>query len=121
MMIAVVFSSGSCYYDNEEELYPEGSIPCDTVNVTFSGTVWPVINDNCYSCHSGASPSGNVSLENYDDVAAAGSIDPGQYGSLYGVITHHSGNAPMPKNNSKLSDCTIKQIEIWINASRPDN
>ena len=121
LIITAALSNGSCYYDNEEELYPEGSIPCDTSGVTYSGTVWPVINDNCTNCHSGASPSGNIPLENYDDVVASGIIPAGQYGSLYGVITHHSGNTPMPENNSKLSDCTIKQIDIWINAGMPDN
>ncbi len=34
---------------------------CDTTNVTFSGTIWPVIELNCFGCHSGPEPSGNIS------------------------------------------------------------
>ena len=31
---------------------------CDTINpVTFSGTIWPVMQTSCTGCHSGASPS----------------------------------------------------------------
>jgi hypothetical protein len=110
-----------CYYDNEECLYPEGTVPCDTANVTFSGTIWPIINDNCVACHSGGTPSGNVSLENYDDISSAAQIEPGNYGSLYGVMSWAQGNSPMPKNGEKLSDCILRQVEIWIENGTPDN
>lgn len=110
-----------CYYDNEEELYPGGNGDCDTTNVTFSGTVLPVIDANCKSCHSGGAPQGNVSLDSYASISAAGKIPEGQYGSLYGAINHSQGNSPMPKNGTKLQDCTIRQIKAWIDAGTPDN
>ena len=35
---------------------------CDTINpVTFSGTIWPVIQTSCLGCHSSSAASGNVS------------------------------------------------------------
>lgn len=111
----------ACYYDNEEELYPEDSTTCDTANVTFSGTVFPIIQDNCIICHSGSAPQGNVLLEDHASISAAGQVPAGQYGSLYGAISHASGNSPMPKNGTKLSDCNIRKIKIWIDAATPDN
>jgi cytochrome c553 len=121
LIILLLVILTACYYDNEEELYPEGSTPCDTTNVTYSGTVLPIIQANCIGCHSGGSPQGNVSLEDYNSISAAGQIPAGTYGSLYGVISHASGNSPMPKNGSKLSDCDISKIKKWIDDGTPDN
>ena len=70
LILVIVGMIQSCYYDNEEELYPVPS-PCDTTNVTYTQSVWPIISNNCTNCHSGSTPSGNISLENYDEIAAA--------------------------------------------------
>ena len=95
---------------------------CDTVNVTFSGTIWPgIINTYCYGCHNGASASGGIHLENHGQVAAAAAIPAGQAGSLWGAVNHASGNSAMPKNQSKLSDCKIDQLRKWIEDGMPDN
>lgn len=105
----------SCYYDNVEELYPQAP-ECDTTNVTYSNDVWPVIEVNCTSCHNNGSPSGNVSLSNYDEIVAAA-----QNGSLLGTIQHEDGWSPMPKGGGKLPECDIQHIETWVNAGTPDN
>jgi hypothetical protein len=119
--LLLILAGGGCYYDNEECLYPEGSTPCDTMNVSYSTTILPLITDYCLSCHSGGTPSGNVSLEGYDNVKAAADIPAGSYGSLIGVISHAAGNSPMPKNGNKLSDCQIRQVEIWIGEGSQNN
>ncbi len=116
----MLFFISGCYYDNEEYLYPE-TANCVTDNMSFASDVWPVINASCTGCHSGASPSGNIALENYADVAAAAAIQAGNYGSLYGVISHASGNSPMPKGSNKLSDCNIAKIKAWIDQGVADN
>lgn len=105
----------SCYYDNVEELYPLPP-PCDTSNITFSNDVLPIINARCTSCHSGSTPSGNVTLENYESIVTAANN-----GSLLGVIRHESGWLPMPKNGAKLDNCTITKFEIWIADCTPNN
>ena len=120
IILALLILAG-CYYDNEEELYPNQNTGCDTTNVTFAGTVLPVIDANCKTCHSGGFPQGNVRLEDYASISAAGKIPEGQYGSLYGSVNHSQGNSPMPKNGNKLPDCTIKQIKAWIDAGTPNN
>ena len=118
ILFGIIILSG-CYYDNVEELYPVASV-CDTANVTYSGTVKPIIDDNCVTCHSGQAPSGGVRLETYDQASAAAAIAPGTYGSLYGTISHAEGNVPMPQGG-KLSDCNIAKVNAWINAGAPNN
>jgi mono/diheme cytochrome c family protein len=113
--MAVIVFMQSCYYDVEDELYPQ-TAACDTLDVTFTNSVFPIINSNCTSCHSGAAPSGNVMLEDYNDISAAANN-----GSLLGVIRHEPGWSPMPKSGGKLNDCDIAQIETWVNDNAPNN
>jgi len=89
---------------------------CDSVNVTFSQVVWPVIQNRCFGCHSGSFPSGGISLDSWENVKTIAGT-----GQLLGVITHASGYSPMPKNGSKLSNCNIAQIRKWINDGTPNN
>lgn len=120
LIIVIIIIMSSCYYDNEEELYPQ-PVSCDTTNVTFAGTVKPILDQQCLSCHSGGAPSAGIRLETYDDIVAAAIIPEGTFGSLLGVIKHSSGNSPMPKGANKLSDCKIKQIEKWVNDGTLNN
>jgi mono/diheme cytochrome c family protein len=95
--------------------------PCDSVNVSFSGTVFPIIQNSCYGCHSGSNPGGGIMLTNYNQIKAQGAIPPGSPGSLLGSITWANGNAQMPKNGNKLSTCKIAQIRKWIEDGMPNN
>lgn len=114
-ILLLMFVAQACYYDNVEELYP---VPpsCDTTNVTYLGTVWPIIDNNCTVCHSGSTPSGNVSLTDYNEIAAAA-----ESGLLMGTIRHDPGYSPMPKGGGSLSDCEITQLQIWVDEGTPDN
>jgi hypothetical protein len=100
----------SCYYDNEEALYPTLSSSCDTTNVTFSVTIVTVLNNNCYSCHSNttaAALGNNIALQNYTDVVA-------QSAQIITSVKHTGSISPMPKNGGSISACAITQFEIWI-------
>ncbi len=110
-----LFTLQSCYYDNMEDLYPDSS-GCDTTNITYLQSVWPVLQSNCTGCHQGTAPSGNARLENYNDIVAVV-----ENGKLMGTIRHESGFSPMPKGGNKLSDCDITKLEIWINKGYPEN
>lgn len=120
VIFLMIITITGCYYDNEEYLYPQSAV-CETDNMSFANDIWPVINASCKGCHGGGSPAGNIPLENYTDVAASAAISEGNYGSLYGAVSHASGNSPMPKNADKLSDCTIDQIKAWIDQGALDN
>ncbi len=118
-LVMIFMLAWSCYYDNEEFLYPKLSDSCDTSNVTFSSSVMPVLQQYCYTCHSNsnaASFGGNIRLEDYADVK----ISAGN-GQLYGTIAHLPGYSPMPKGGSKLDDCDISIIKSWIDSGAPDN
>jgi hypothetical protein len=97
----------SCYYDNEEALYPTLSTSCDTTNVTFSGTIVPILSNNCYSCHSNSTAAfgGNIRLEALADVQINSA-------KLLTAI-RQTGAKPMPPSG-KLRACSITQFDIWI-------
>ncbi len=96
-------------------------LECDSVNVSFSQTVFPIIQNSCLGCHSGPNPNGGISLTNYQQIKVAASVSVGSPGSLLGAITHAPGNTPMPQNGMQLSDCKIAQIRNWIQEGMPDN
>jgi hypothetical protein len=107
----------SCYYDNEEALYPTLNTTCDTTNVTFSGTVVSLLNNSCYSCHSNknaASKGNNVRLQDYADVKSRNV-------SVSESMKHTGPYSPMPKNGGKVNPCSITQFDIWVRIGMPDN
>lgn len=113
-LFQLIFSS--CYYDNEEALYPSFNNACDTTNVTFSGVIVPILSNNCYSCHSNktaASSGNNIRLENYSDVQA--------YTPKVIVSIKQTGQYTMPKNGGKLKACSITQFDLWIRNGMHDN
>jgi hypothetical protein len=82
---------------------------CDTLNVKFSTSVMPLIDQKCKGCHSGSSPSGGIALTNYAQVKATVGN-----GSLVGSITHKAGYKPMPEGSAKMPFCDIRKIQIWV-------
>jgi hypothetical protein len=116
IIVFVVFIV-SCYYDNEEALYPSYTTTCDTTNVTFSGTIAPVLNSSCLACHSNAAASSsgnNIRLENYADVVA-------KIANVVGSIKHTGTFSPMPKNGGMLKPCSITQVDIWVRKGMLNN
>jgi hypothetical protein len=82
---------------------------CDTINpVTFSGTIWPIMQASCSGCHSGTTPSGNVLLASYNNVATIASN-----GTLMNSLKG-AGVTKMPVG-STFSSCRIRQFQIWVN------
>ena len=97
----------SCYYDNEEALYPTLNNTCDTTNVTYSATIAPILNNNCTGCHGGSIPSGGILLTNFANVQTVASS-----GLLMNAL---KGNGvPLMPLSGSLSSCNITQFQIWI-------
>ena len=113
-LIAGIFLIGNCYYDVEEELYPNPD--CQTADVSYSQDVLPIIQNNCYSCHNAVSRNGNVVLEGYSNLKSYANS-----GALLGVIKHQDGYPAMPQNQPQLVECQIAKIEQWITDGAPDN
>ena len=121
MLASLIVVATSCYYDNEEYLYPTDNtiLPCDTVAVSYSLHIAPLIASKCMSCHSvAAAPSagGNVVLEGYANTQKAAAS-----GKLLGAVTQASGYAAMPKNANKLSYCQITYIRRWVEGNSLNN
>jgi len=89
---------------------------CDTVNVTFSTSVSPVLKTYCVGCHSAASPSAGIDLSTYAAVKVYATN-----GRLVGSITHAAGYKPMPSSTSKLGACEINQIKSWVTKGMINN
>ena len=104
----------SCYYDNEEALYPTLSTSCDTTTVTYSGTIVPIMANSCLGCHSIASTGGSILLNNYTQVVASAP-------RITGSIKQLSSFSAMPKNSGKIKNCSITQWEIWVRKGMPNN
>jgi hypothetical protein len=107
----------SCYYDNEEYLYP--GLPggeCDTTGITYAGFVAPLLASNCNSCHNEAAPSGNVVTSTYDGLKIV--VNSGRFRK---AINHESGALQMPQNGDKLSSCELLKIDAWINRGALQN
>lgn len=89
---------------------------CDTTNVTYSGTIVPMFQGSCNGCHNSTSTGGNINLTTYAGVQAVA-----LNGHLYGSVNHDAGFSAMPKYMSKLPDCQIAEIRIWIQNGAPNN
>lgn len=114
LSITIISLLSSCYYDNEEVLYPNNG-NCDTINVTYTNTIQPIMSQSCTGCHGSFSPSGGIDLTTYSLVRASA-----EDGSLLGTMAFQSGYSPMPKGGNKVSDCTLNKIQAWINKGYPN-
>jgi len=106
----------SCYYDNEEELYPSSNLPCDSVVVSFKNDVDPILQNYCVGCHNSNNPSAGYVYDTY-----AGTKNSVDDGTLLGVTNHYTSFSPMPKGGSKLPLCELGKIRNWINEGALNN
>lgn len=114
VLVAVLMTS--CTYHNEEEYFGANTNSCDTINMSFTTNILPVLENNCFACHNSTDRSGGITLDQYNGVKSAA-----ESGRLLGAIKHEMNFSNMPKSAAKLDDCTINQIEAWINQGTPDN
>ena len=110
----VGFILSGCYYDSEDELY--GTVECDVADMSLANDILPILEKDCYQCHSAAANFGNITLEGYQNL-----LKYVNDGALLGVVKHEAGYSPMPKNGAKLLDCEIAKIESWIELGALNN
>jgi len=89
---------------------------CDTLNVTFSGTIFPLLELRCQGCHSGTNPQGSIPMNNYQEIAFLANS-----GFLVGVTQWQPNFEPMPFTGNQLPQCKQDQIRIWVEAGAPNN
>lgn len=108
-----------CYFDNEEELYPPES--CESSSVSFNREIVPILESFCYSCHdlTNAPSLGNgINLEGHFNFSKYAKDETDK---LIGSLKWDGRGSPMPQNGSKLDDCSINRIEVWIEEGRLNN
>jgi uncharacterized membrane protein len=118
IIVAVIsISANSCTNANKEEIIPV--VPCDTVGMSYTNDIVPILSGNCYACHGATTHStSGVNLEDYNTLK---SYANGVEGQLYQNITHASSHPMPPPPIPKLSDCDISKILDWINQGAPNN
>ena len=92
------------------------TLPCDTITVTFSKTIMPIINSYCIGCHNAMNASGGIELIDFATIKAT--VDGGRF---VGSVEWLPGYKPMPQKSGKLSECKINQLQIWITDTMPNN
>lgn len=103
-----------CYYDVEEELYPDTI--CDTTGVTFSGTIQPLMQSYCAvpTCHVTVGGNGMGDLSDHAGVMLK--VDDGSFADRLFV----QRDMP-PAGNTQLRACDLEKIQVWLNAGAPNN
>lgn len=106
----------SCTKQNEEFFIDKSVNICDTSNIKFSQSVFPIIQAHCFICHANGVNLGNVVLENYSQIKFQ-AVES----DLLQVINHTSGFSQMPLGAPKLSACDIAKITAWVKQGAPNN
>lgn len=111
-----IFTFQSCYYDKEELVYPTNTNTCDTVGMTYSKDIQPIMVSYCNSCHAApAGAGGGIVLDNYAQLK----LYTGG-GNLVNRLITTDASLLMPKGGPKLSDCNIAKVNAWVNAGAPN-
>lgn len=89
---------------------------CDTTSVTFSQTIYPLVEIKCQGCHSGTQPSSGLSLNTYSDISNIAIT-----GAFMSSVTGTNSYVQMPYNSNPLPACEVDLIEAWIADGAPNN
>lgn len=118
ILIIVAFLSGwGCSYD--KGINPKDDTLCDVDSVTYSATIVPILEANCYTCHDASNApdfAEGIVLEGYGNLMIQVNDK-----RLIGAIRHKPGFTAMPRELPQLPECTIREIETWVEAGAPDN
>lgn len=106
---------GSCEKEplSETPMEDEMDTACETSGVTYESDIKSLFS-GCQgsSCH--GSGSGRE-MTNYLTTKAYA-----EQGRILGALNREAGFSPMPKNGSKLAQCSIDKVKAWIDADFPE-
>lgn len=77
----------------------------DTVNISYSNQIQPILNANCVRCHDAATSQNFTSYKTTKPFAEAGILE--------GCITGKPDFLLMPPAQ-KMDSCDIKAIQAWV-------
>jgi uncharacterized membrane protein len=114
-IVVLSFFTG-CYYDKAEIVYAgsvNNPVTCDTANLTYNNGIEAIINNRCYSCHAGQSPSSGINLDTYSRMRAL------RQEVVRRIKLPVSDPEHMPRGSGMLPDCEITKITTWVNNGAP--
>jgi len=117
LLCVAIMSFTGCYYDVEDELYPDNNASCDTTAVNFA-VVKPIFDAKCVGCHGGASPLAGIKLDTYTDAKVYLDASASR---LVSSVKHDGNASNMPQGQPKLDACDISKISAWVSAGYPEN
>jgi hypothetical protein len=105
---------GGCSKQSADKL--AGTSNCDTANVSYSIQIVNILQNNCYSCHSGATPPTGIRLDTYANLKIF--VNNGFFVS---AVDHDGTVTPMPYGGAELPSCEVNTIEAWVHQGAPNN
>lgn len=116
LLLAILALTYSCKKGSQDVL--SGGTTCDTVAMSYSTNVVPILQENCYTCHGNGNTagSGGILLEGYSNLKVYATN-----GQLVGNVTHAPGYVPMPYGLPKLPNCEVNTIVDWVNNGALNN
>jgi cytochrome c5 len=94
---------------------------CDTTGIIdFSAQVKPIIDNYCVSCHNSSVTSGGVNLNGYAQIKQYAETLRNGTPVLTGTMRQLTGFKAMPPS-TKLDNCSIRKIELWIDQGMLNN
>lgn len=109
-LFGAMLSVFACVNNKQADL-PTDPAACDTVSLSYSKHIAPLIAaNNCLNCHSAQTATAGIILDNYADVSSNAE-------TVYPTIAWGPSlpaGKKMPVGGPQVSDCQLTQFEAWI-------
>ena len=92
---------------------------------SFDKTIWPIIRENCLSCHGPEKSRGDLRLDSWENQNLGGHSglriigDSSQTSEFYRRIVSQDDEYRMPPKGEGLTDVELKAIESWMDRGSP--
>jgi len=103
----------ACGDGDDPDPEPEPQV-CETTGMTYTSNIKALIDASCATAGCHVPGTATFPMDSWDGVVAAVS-----FGRISGAINHTMGFSPMPKGGSKLDQCSIDQIDAWLDDGAP--
>jgi len=106
-----------CAQDKEGVVAPSTCSTSPSSVVSYARDIYPIIKNNCLSCHDAKNHFGGIVIENYTQIS-----ESSKSGELYqSVYFPPSGNPPYMPKGAPLLTCEIALIEAWAKQGSLNN